>query len=103
MVCLNIVQLNSDPKTLKTHPIDKRSWSFASKIPLCSLKKLIVSSLFFHFLLAFHGQFVLLFLNEEFLENGAHRTGLQFCFDRSRSKTERRRARKCNSRPVKPK
>jgi hypothetical protein len=27
---------------------------------------MIVLSLFFHFLLAFHGQFVLLFLNEEF-------------------------------------
>jgi hypothetical protein len=32
---------------------------------------LIVLSLFFHFLLAFHRQFVLLFLNEEFLEGDA--------------------------------
>jgi hypothetical protein len=32
------------------------------------LKKLIVLRLFFHFLLAFHRQFVLLFLNEEFFK-----------------------------------
>ena len=52
---------------LKNHPLDPGPGTSGSINTLSSLKKLIVLSHFFHFLLAFHGQFVLLFLNEEFL------------------------------------
>jgi hypothetical protein len=62
-------------------------------ISLHSLKKLIVLSLFFHFLLAFHRQFVLLFVSEEFFKRTT-RIGqdLKNCFDRSCSKTKGRPA-----------
>jgi hypothetical protein len=59
------------PKTLKTHSITTVHDSSNSKNEQRSLKKVIVLSHFFHFLLAFHRQFVLLFLNEEFLEGDA--------------------------------